>query len=295
MREQARERVISMMREGQARLIATFEALDAVGRFVGSSWERPGGGGGSARVLADGAVFEKAGINSSAVHGERTPPSLWQAHPRTQGQPFFATGVSMVFHPVNPYVPAFHANFRYFESGGDSWFGGGMDMTPCYAFAEDAQYFHRTLHDYCAKHDVDYALLKKTCDEYFYIKHRKEMRGIGGIFFDEIDLGDFERTFAFVCDGIETIIESYVPVARCRKDTPFGEREKNWQLIRRGRYAEFNLVYDRGTSFGLQTEGNIEAILMSLPPLVRWPFDYTPQPGSPEAATLEFLQPRDWI
>ena len=295
MQEQQRERVIDLMRDGQMRLIATFEALDGAGQFVGKRWERPGGGGGSAQVLADGGVFEKAGINTSAVYGERTPTSLWQAHPRTQGQPYFATGVSMVLHPNNPYVPAFHANFRYFESGGDSWFGGGMDMTPSYAFAEDAQHFHRTLHGYCVKHGADYNLLKKTCDDYFYIKHRKEMRGIGGIFFDEIDLGSFERTYAFVCAGIEAIIDAYVPVARRRKDMVFGEREKHWQHIRRGRYAEFNLVYDRGTAFGLQTDGNIEAILMSLPPVARWQFDYVPQPGGPEAETLHFLQPRSWI
>ncbi len=293
--QQQRDRVIDLMREAQTRLIAAFENLDGGGYFEGKSWERPGGGGGSARVLADGAVFEKAGINSSAVHGERTPPSLWQAHPRTQGQPFFATGISMVFHPQNPYVPTFHANFRYFESGGDSWFGGGMDMTPTYGFVADAQHFHRTLYAYCAKHGADYAALKKTCDAYFYIKHRKEMRGIGGIFFDEIDLGGFEPTLVFVRTGIEAIIESYVPVVHRRKDSVFGERERRWQQIRRGRYAEFNLVYDRGTAFGLQTDGNIEAILMSLPPLARWQFDYAPQPGSPEAETSDYLQPRSWI
>jgi len=290
-----REQVARLMREGQTHLIEAFEALDGVGHFAAKSWERPGGGGGTARVITDGAVFEKAGINVSAVYGERTPPSLWQMHPKTKDQPYFATGVSMVFHPCNPYVPVFHANFRYFESGGESWFGGGMDMTPSYGFVEDAQHFHRTLRDYCQRHGADYESLKQTCDQYFYLKHRKEMRGIGGIFFDELSLGDFERTFAFVQDGIETIVEAYEPIARCHKDDAYGEREKQWQLYRRGRYVEFNLVYDRGTVFGLQTDGNIEAILMSLPPLARWEFDYAPAPNTPEAALLEFLQPRSWI
>ena len=291
----SRDRVSRLMREGQTRLIAAFETLDGAATFAAKSWERPGGGGGTARVISNGAVFEKAGINVSAVHGERTPPTLWQTHPNTKDQPYFATGVSMVFHPYNPYVPAFHANFRYFESGGDCWFGGGMDMTPSYGFVEDAQYFHRALRDYCVRHGADYASLKQTCDQYFYLKHRKEMRGIGGIFFDELSLGDFERAFAFVQDGIETVIEAYIPIVQRHKDDPFGEREKQWQLYRRGRYVEFNLVYDRGTVFGLQTDGNIEAILMSLPPLARWEFDYVPTPHSPEAALLEFLQPRSWI
>jgi coproporphyrinogen III oxidase len=282
------------MRQAQTRLHAEFEALDGSARFVRKTWQRPGGGGGDAAVLSDGAVFEKAGVNISAVHGDQTPPTLWQAHPNTQGKPYFASGISMVLHPRNPYAPAFHANFRYFESGDDSWFGGGMDMTPSYGFAEDAAHFHTTLRDYCARHGVDYARLKATCDDYFTIKHRNEMRGIGGIFFDEISLGIFERTLAFVRDGADTILDAYVPIVRRRKDTPYGERERQWQLVRRGRYVEFNLVYDRGTVFGLQTSGNIEAILMSLPPLARWEFDYVPEPGSAEARALEFLQPRDW-
>jgi coproporphyrinogen III oxidase len=266
-----------------------------MGRFEQKTWERPGGGGGAARVLSDGAVFEKAGVNTSAVYGEQTPPSLWQAHPRTEGQPYFASGISMVLHPRNPYAPAFHANFRYFESGGERWFGGGMDMTPSYGFDEDARHFHRTLRDYCAQHGTDYARLKAGCDTYFTIKHRREMRGIGGIFFDEIALGSFERDLAFVRDGVETILAAYLPIVQRRRDMPYGERERQWQLVRRGRYVEFNLVYDRGTVFGLQTGGNIEAILMSLPPLACWAFDYAPAPDSAEAEALTFLQPRDWV
>jgi coproporphyrinogen III oxidase len=289
-----RERVVELMQAGQTRLCAAFEALDGAAPFTTKTWERPGGGGGTARVMRDGAVFEKAGINTSAVFGDQTPPTLWQAHPNTKGQPFFATGLSMVLHPCNPYVPALHANFRYFEAGSEGWFGGGMDMTPSYGFAEDAQHFHRALCEYCMRHGADYAALKRTCDDYFYLKHRKEMRGVGGIFFDEIALGGFEQAFEFVRDGIETILQAYVPVVRRRQHMPFGERERQWQIYRRGRYVEFNLVYDRGTLFGLQTDGNIEAILMSLPPLARWEFDYTPEPGSPEAETLAMLQARNW-
>ena len=289
-----KDRVVDLMRAGQTRLCAAFEALDGSAHFACKAWERPGGGGGTARVMSDGAVFEKAGINTSAVQGEQTPPSLWQAHPQTKGQPYFATGISMVFHPRNPYVPAFHANFRYFETGGEGWFGGGMDMTPSYGFIADAQHFHRALQAYCVRHGADYAALKATCDAYFNLKHRKEMRGIGGIFFDEIALRDFDSTFAFVADGIETILLAYEPVVRNRKDMPYTDRERQWQLHRRGRYVEFNLVYDRGTLFGLQTEGNIEAILMSLPPLARWEFDVMTQPDSPEAQSLEFLQPKNW-
>ncbi|HEX7021391.1 MAG TPA: oxygen-dependent coproporphyrinogen oxidase [Trueperaceae bacterium] len=295
-----RERVVERMKHGQADLVSALEALDAQGRFRTSTWQRPGGGGGTARVLEGGRVFERAGVNVSAVYGERVPPSLAAQHPGTEGKPFFATGLSMVFHPQNPYVPAFHANYRYFEvAGGDVWwFGGGADMTPSYPFAEDATHFHQSLQALCDRHHAaDYALLKKTCDDYFFIRHRGEMRGIGGIFFDQLSRvgqGDWEEDFAFVSDGIDTILPSYLPIVERRRDHPYGERERRWQLLRRGRYVEFNLVYDRGTTFGLQTSGNIEAILMSMPPQAGWTFEFTPEPGSPEAKALEFLQPRDW-
>lgn len=293
-----------MLREGQARLIAAFEALEPTVRFGTHTWERPDGGGGTARIIEGGEVFERGGINFSAVHGAAVPPSLAATHPGSEGKPFFATGVSMVLHPQNPYAPTFHANYRYFEVGSEHdetdiwWFGGGADMTPNYPFSEDAAHFHRTLRAQCDRHPVgDYRTLKDTCDNYFYIKHRQEMRGVGGIFFDELSpvgASDFETDLAFAEDGLKTLEAAYLPILKKRMDTPFGERERQWQLYRRGRYVEFNLVYDRGTTFGLQTGGNIEAILMSLPALAHWKFDYQPEAGSPEAEMLSFLQPRDW-
>ena len=300
-----RDRVVTLMKEGQQTLVERFEKLDGEGRFKEHVWERPDGGGGTAKVLEGGRVLERAGINTSAVHGDAVPPSLAAQHPGTEGKPFFATGLSMVFHPRNPYAPAFHANYRYFEvgeAGGEDnvwWFGGGADMTPNYPFEEDAVHFHRTLKNMCDRHPVgDYATLKRTCDAYFYIKHRQEMRGVGGIFFDELSpvgAGDWETDFAFVEDGVRTLLPSYLPILKRRMDTPYSERERQWQLYRRGRYVEFNLVYDRGTTFGLQTGGNIEAILMSMPPYAHWAFDHQPEPGTPEAKMLTFLQPRDWV
>lgn len=300
-----RERVVNLMREGQAELIAAFEGIDGEGTFKPHTWERPGGGGGWARVLEGGRVFERAGVNYSVIQGAQVPPSLAAQHPGTEGKPYFVTGISMILHPRNPYVPAFHANYRYFEVGeaeGESdvwWFGGGADMTPSYPSEEDAVHFHQTLKSQCERHSVgDYATLKETCDQYFYIKHRHEMRGIGGIFFDELSpvgRGDWETDLAFVEDGIGTILEAYPPIVLRRMDTPYGEREREWQLYRRGRYVEFNLVYDRGTLFGLQTGGNIEAILMSMPPYAHWAFDVQPEVGTPEAEVLSFLQPRDWV
>ena len=312
-----RDAVVAVMRAGQAALIDAFEAIDGDGRFLEHAWERPGGGGGSARVLEGGRVFERAGVNLSVVHGDAVPDSLARQHPSAAGRPFFATGVSMVLHPANPYVPAFHANFRYFETGAASdaerdiehdaerdpgaiwWFGGGADMTPSYPFAEDAVHFHRSLQALCERHPgvADYRRWKAICDDYFTIRHRSEMRGVGGIFFDEISApegGDFAGELAFVEDGLASLLGSYLPVVERRMELPFGERERDWQLYRRGRYVEFNLVYDRGTLFGLQTQGNIEAILMSMPPLARWTFDLHPEAGSPEEEALAFFQPRDW-
>jgi coproporphyrinogen III oxidase len=300
-----RQRVVDMMGAGQAALIDGFENVDGYGRFQVHSWQRPGGGGGAACVLEGGRAFERAGVNLSAVHGERVPESLARQHPAAEGKPFFATGVSLVLHAVNPYVPAFHANFRYFETGAEDdpealwWFGGGADLTPSYPFVEDAAHFHQTLQALCARHPgiADYAAWKAICDDYFTIRHRGEMRGVGGIFFDEIgapEAGDFDAEAAFVEDGLASLLGAYVPIVERRMETPYGERERDWQLYRRGRYVEFNLVYDRGTLFGLQTQGNIEAILMSMPPLARWTFDYQPEPGSPEEEALAFFQPRDW-
>ena len=296
-----RDRVIQIMREGQKNLVTAFETIEGKAKFQPHTWQHHSGGGGTAMVLEKGSVFEKAGVNTSATYGAKVPASLAKQHPGIEGKPYFATGISMVLHPQNPYVPAFHANYRYFEAGESDvwWFGGGADMTPSYGFEEDAVHFHKTLESQCQRHvQANYDLFKKICDEYFLIKHRHEMRGIGGIFFDELSsvgAGNWEKDFAFVQDGIETILEAYLPIVKRHKDKPYSEREKEWQLYRRGRYVEFNLVYDRGTTFGLQTSGNIEAILMSMPPLARWEFDYKPEPGSEEAKVLEFLQPRDWL
>lgn len=300
-----RERAHQLMLAGQTKLTGAFAASDGEAEFKPHAWERPGGGGGRALVLEGGTVFEKAGVNVSAVRGDQVPPSLAKRHPGTEGKPWFATGISVVLHPQNPYVPFFHANYRYFEvgvAGGESevwWFGGGADMTPAYTSEEDIRHFHTALKDQCERWpQANYETLKKACDDYFYIKHRQEMRGVGGIFFDELSpvgQGDWEADFGFCEDGIDTILEAYLPIVEERKSAPYGEREKAWQRHRRGRYAEFNLVYDRGTLFGLQTSGNIEAILMSMPPQADWRFDYQPEAGSDEAKTLTYLQPRDWV
>lgn len=303
---ETREQVYAVMRRVQLALIAAFEQIEdegatdtlPPGRFAEAPWQRPGGGGGTARVLTEGAVFERAGVNVSAVHGDEVPPSLWQERPATKGHSYYATGVSMVLHPRNPYVPAFHANMRYFEAGDTWWFGGGMDMTPVYGFDADARHFHSALKAHCDRHNlIPYGEAKAWCDRYFYLPHRKEMRGIGGIFFDHLEPageGGFERALAFVGEAGAVIQRAYLPVVRRRMGAPYGERERQWQLYRRGRYAEFNLAFDRGTRFGLQTDGNIEAILMSLPPLARWEFQYTPEPGSPEADVARFLIPHEW-
>lgn len=296
-----RTQVTDVMETAQAALIAAFEAIDGEGTFRSHRWERPGGGGGHARVLEQGQVFERAGVNYSAVMGERVPESLARQHPGTEGKPFFATGVSLVLHPQNPYVPAFHANYRYFEiaDGEVFWFGGGADMTPNYPFEDDIRHFHATLKAQCDRFDPDYyPHFKSICDSYFYIKHRREMRGVGGIFFDELQPpteADFTHGLAFAEHGLATIPNAYLPIVERRMATPFGDRQRQWQLYRRGRYVEFNLVYDRGTLFGLQTGGNIEAILMSMPPYAHWAFDYQPEAGTPEAEMLAYLQPRDWV
>jgi coproporphyrinogen III oxidase len=298
-----RERVARTMRAWQERIVHGLERLDGEGVFERFSWDRPGGGGGRARVIEGGRVFERGGVNVSAVHGDAVPPSLAKQHPGTEGKPFFATGLSMVLHPVNPHVPAFHANYRYFEVGhgeesGVWWFGGGADLTPAYPREADVIAFHTVLRDLCERHEpADYATFKATCDGYFTVRHRGEMRGVGGIFFDVLsppESADFDADLAFVEDGLATILPAYLPVAEPHVDAPYGEEAKLWQRLRRGRYVEFNLVYDRGTLFGLQTDGNIEAILMSLPSEASWRFDHRPAPGSPEARALRFYQPRDW-
>ncbi|PYS53755.1 MAG: oxygen-dependent coproporphyrinogen oxidase [Acidobacteria bacterium] len=277
----------------QERISHGIEELDD-SSFREDTWSREGGGGGRTRILEQGSVFEKAGVNFSSVHGS-LPEQFASKIPLGSGTSFFATGVSLVFHPRSPMVPAVHANFRYLEKGDATWFGGGTDLTPCYPFAEDAIHFHRTIKQSCDRHDPSfYPRFKKWCDEYFMLKHRGEMRGIGGVFFDYIQ-DDPEKTFAFVCDLGDSFLDAYVPIAKRRVSESYGEREREYQLYRRGRYVEFNLLYDRGTIFGLETRGRTESILMSLPPLVRWVYDYKAEPGSREAKALEFFQPKDWV
>jgi coproporphyrinogen III oxidase len=288
-----REKTEAYFKELQDRITAGIEDLDGT-PFREDSWSREGGGGGRTRILENANVLEKAGVNFSSVHGN-LPEEFAAKIPLGSGTSFFATGVSLVFHPQSPMVPAVHANFRYLEKGDAAWFGGGMDLTPCYPFAEDATHFHRTIKSVCDRHDPQfYPKFKKWCDEYFTLKHRKEMRGIGGLFFDYLD-GDRDRNFAFVEEMGNAFLEAYVPIARRRMNEPFGDEERQYQLYRRGRYVEFNLLYDRGTIFGLETRGRTESILMSLPPLVRWVYDYKPAPGSREAQALEVFQPKDWV
>lgn len=274
------------------------EETDGKSRFREDTWQREGGGGGRTRVMESGAVFEKAGVNFSAVAG--TLPAEFAAKigegvAGAEGREFFATGVSLVLHPYNPYVPTVHANFRYLEKGNACWFGGGTDLTPYYPFREDVIHFHQTLKDACDQHDANYySRFKAWCDEYFFIKHRNETRGVGGIFFDYLQ-EDTEKIFAFVKGAGEAFLPAYLPIVERRHRYQYGEREKNFQLIRRGRYAEFNLVYDRGTIFGLETRGRTESILMSLPPLASWVYDYHPESGTPEAEAWTYFKAQDWL
>jgi coproporphyrinogen III oxidase len=287
-----REQPESYFKSLQDRISSAIEEFDGY-RFREDSWSREGGGGGRTRILEDGRIFEKAGVNFSSVHGN-LPEAFAAKIPMGSGTEVFATGVSLVFHPRNPMVPAVHANFRYLEKGDTTWFGGGMDLTPCYPYAEDAQHFHRTIKAACDRHSADYyPRFKKWCDEYFFLKHRAEARGIGGIFFDYLK-DDREATFAFVRDVGDSFIDAYLPLAKRRWEESFGEHERQFQLYRRGRYVEFNLLYDRGTIFGLETRGRTESILMSLPPLVRWVYDFKPERGSREDHALDFFRPRDW-
>jgi coproporphyrinogen III oxidase len=279
-------------RDLQDRICAGLEKLDG-SKFREDTWDRPGGGGGRSRVLVDGGVFEKAGVNFSLVHGMMSPE--FAAQVPGEGREFVASGVSLVLHPRNPMAPTVHANFRFLSKGDKQWFGGGADLTPYYPFREDVIHFHRTWKSVCTRHPapVEYVHFKKWCDDYFFLAHRNEPRGVGGIFFDYLE-GDFEQVFGFVRDCGDRFLDAYLPIAERRKDLPYGERERAFQEFRRGRYVEFNLIYDRGTLFGLKTGGRIESILMSLPPVVRWLYDYHPEPGSREAELYEYLKPRDW-
>ena len=286
----------------QDRICQALEEEDGKAQFEEDLWDRPGGGGGRTRVIRNGAVFEKGGVNISVVHGEL--PKAMQEKFGVDAHNFFACGLSLVIHPKNPKVPTTHANFRYFEmydfegKKKDAWFGGGIDLTPYYVFEEDCINFHKTIKSACDLHDTaHYPRFKKECDEYFFNSHRNEARGIGGVFFDYLK-GDASKTeeewMKFTKEVGDSFIPSYVPIVAKRKTTPYNESNKEWQEIRRGRYVEFNLIHDRGTLFGLKTGGRTESILMSLPATVRWEYDHHPEEGSEEAKLLEALKPKDW-
>lgn len=270
--------------------------------FIEDAWTRPAGGGGRSRVLEEGVVFEKAGVNFSHVHGEGLPASATAHRPELAGRSFIALGVSLVIHPWNPYVPTSHANIRFFiaEKPGAApvwWFGGGYDLTPYYGFDEDCTHWHRTAKQACDPFGAEvYPKFKKWCDEYFFIKHRNEPRGIGGLFFDDLNQWGFEQSFAFLRSIGDSYIPAYLPIVQRRRAMTYGESERDFQLYRRGRYVEFNLVYDRGTLFGLQTGGRTESILMSLPALVKWRYNWQPDQGTKEAELYDkYLKPREWI
>ncbi|MBI5494058.1 MAG: oxygen-dependent coproporphyrinogen oxidase [Deltaproteobacteria bacterium] len=287
--------VETFMRALQDRITAGLEAADGRGRFREDPWERPGGGGGRARVIEEGRVFEKGGVNFSAVEGELPPEFARRVG--GEGTQFFATGVSLVLHPRNPHCPTVHANFRYFEQGAARWWGGGADLTPSYLYVSDAAHFHRTLQAACDRHDrAYYPCFKAACDQYFFLKHRGETRGLGGIFFDHLGRGEADPTrhFPLVRDTAHAFLPAYLPIVERRASLCYGARERRHQLWRRGRYAEFNLLYDRGTVFGLETQGRVESILMSLPPLCRWGYNESPAPGTPEARLVEHLRACDW-
>ncbi len=289
-----RQRVQDFVVGLQERMCVSLEAFEPGVRFVKNAWHHKEGGGGETRVLENGRTFEKAAVNVSVVEGI-LPASIAQKF-EVEPDKFFVTGISSIIHPVNPYVPTIHCNYRYFElKNGDAWFGGGIDLTPYYPFIEDVRLFHSVLKDVCDRSDPEfYARFKKWCDEYFYLPHRKEMRGVGGIFFDYLRQ-DLEKLFGFVQACGNSFFESYVAIVAKRKETPFAERERWWQSIRRGRYVEFNLLYDRGTRFGLETGGATESILLSMPPIVRWGYNVQPEIGSKEAELLSYLQPQDWL
>ena len=286
----------------QDRICHALQLEDDRSRFAEENWVREEGGGGRSRVIVDGSGFEKGGVNFSHVYGTQLPPSATAARPELAGRSFEAMGVSLVIHPENPYVPTSHANVRFFiaEKEGEEpvwWFGGGYDLTPYYGNEEDCRHWHQTARAACQPFGPEvYPRFKQWCDEYFFLKHRNEPRGVGGLFFDDYNQAGFEQSFALTRAVGDSYIDAYLPIVRRRKHVPWGQRERQFQLYRRGRYVEFNLVYDRGTLFGLQTGGRTESILMSLPPLVRWEYNWQPEPGSAEAELYQlYLQPRQWV
>ena len=289
------------LNELQDRITASIEKLDSV-KFRRDAWVRPEGGGGESRILSDGAVFERAGVSVSHVFGEKMPPSASIQRPEIAGAPFEAMGLSLVFHPRNPHAPTTHCNVRFLIARPAAspevwWFGGGFDLTPYYPYDEDVLHWHRCARDACQPFGTDvYEKYKAWCDRYFFLPHRNETRGVGGLFFDDLNEGGFNRCFAFQRSIGEHFLPAFLPILERRRDLPYGDRERQFQLYRRGRYVEFNLVLDRGTLFGLQSRGRTESILMSLPPIVRWEYDWHPAPGSPEARLYEdFLRPRDYL
>ena len=280
----------------------SLEGTDGTTKFIEDKWERTGFGFGRTKILSQGSVFEQAGVNFSSVKGDALPPAATAKRPELVGRSFRAMGVSIVVHPNNPYVPTTHANLRFIRADKDGeepvwWFGGGFDLTPYYGFEEDAIFWHTAARDACSKYGEDiYPKFKQWCDDYFYIKHRNEQRGIGGIFFDDLNQWPFDRCFEFIRGVGEGFLKGYLPIVDLRRSTKYSDNEREFQLYRRGRYVEFNLVYDRGTLFGLQSGGRTESILMSLPPLVRWSYSSVPEPGSEEARLSDyFLKPKDWL
>jgi coproporphyrinogen III oxidase len=295
------EPVARYLTDLQDRLCVAFESTDGGKRFREDRWDRPEGGGGRTRVIEGGKVFEKGGVNFSHVHGDALPQAASARRPELAGRSFQALGVSVVMHPINPYVPTSHANVRFFlaEKEGEApvwWFGGGFDLTPYYPFDEDCRHWHGVARDLCAPFGNDvYAEHKRWCDEYFYLRHRDETRGIGGLFFDDLNAWGFDRCFAYLRAVGDGYLQAYQPIVEKRKRTAFGQRESDFQRYRRGRYVEFNLVYDRGTLFGLQSGGRTESILMSLPAIAHWKYDYQPELASAEARLADYLKPRDWL
>jgi coproporphyrinogen III oxidase len=295
--------VLNYLQNLQAKIVEALELVDGK-NFLQDSWQRPEGGGGTSCLLEEGNVFERAGVGFSHVLGSKLPPSASAAHPEAAGRAWEAMGVSLVFHPRNPYVPTVHMNVRFFVAKSQNsaevdiwWFGGGMDLTPYYGFEEDAVHFHRTNKTALdAFNPAYYPKFKKECDEYFYLKHRKEPRGIGGIFFDDFNELGFEKSFEMQRAVGDSFLNAYLPIVQRRKDTPYGERERDFQAYRRGRYVEFNLVYDRGTLFGLQSNGRTESILLSMPPIVKWRYDWKPEVNSPESKLYtDFLIDKNWL
>lgn len=295
------DQVVQFLKQLQDNICCALEKEDGKGKFVEDNWQREQGGGGRTRVLTDGAVVEQGGVNFSHVSGDKLPPSATAHRPELAGRTWQACGVSLVIHPKNPYIPTSHANVRFFvaEKEGEKpvwWFGGGFDLTPFYPFDEDIKHWHQTAKDLCQPFgETIYQEHKAWCDEYFFLKHRNETRGVGGLFFDDLNQWDFQTCLNYIKAVGQGYIEAYTPIMAKRKETPYGERQRQFQLYRRGRYVEFNLVFDRGTLFGLQSGGRTESILMSMPPLVRWEYNYQPEEDSEEAKLAQYLTPQEWL